>query len=240
MRPATRYEIKYRISPETAAEVQAWIARNMQPDANGEGGSSCYSVHSLYLDSADWRIFRETRNGNFSRFKLRARTYGFNDEAPVFLEVKARMGEAMTKSRAEVSRADGLRVLHGGLPECPSTPALENFRDHMDRYRAFPRVWVTYRRSAWVGGERGLVRVTFDTEIKMAPATPHMEEPERWYPLPDVRQLSILEMKYNGSYPRWMAETVRRFDLERKAMSKYRHAVDLLSSLEANRGEAAK
>lgn len=241
MKPATRYEIKYRITPEHAADVQAWIARYMEPDANGEGGSSCYSVHSLYLDSDDWRIFRETRNGNFSRFKLRARTYAFTPEAPVFLEVKSRDGEAMQKSRAEVPRAEALQILNGGLAaNLRSTPALDNFINHMDRYRAYPRAWVTYRRSAWVGGDRGLVRVTFDTEIKCAPSTPDMSEPPRWYLLPEVKHLVILELKYNGSYPAWVADCVRRFDLERKAMSKYRHAVDLLTSMQSSRGEAAK
>lgn len=242
MRPATRYEIKYRVPPEVASGVQDWIARYMEPDANGEGGSSRYSVHSLYLDNADWRIFRETRNGNFSRFKLRARTYAFTPDAPVFLEVKARDGEAMQKSRCEVPRAEAIRLLAGDMPTIKPSKALDNFRDHMDRYRAYPRAWVTYRRSAWVGGDRGLVRITFDTEIKAAPATEGLTEPPRWYLLPEVKHLVILELKYNGSYPAWVAETVRRFDLERKAMSKYRHAVELLTSMDRQpfHGEAAK
>ncbi|MFZ5477007.1 MAG: VTC domain-containing protein [Myxococcota bacterium] len=231
MRPATRFEIKYRISPDRAEAVRAWIARYMEPDANGEGGSSRYPVHSLYLDNADWRIFRETRNGNFSRFKLRARTYAFNATAPVFLEVKSRDGEAMQKSRAEVSREEAIRVLEGGLPTGKWDKATLNFRDHMDRYEAYPRAWVTYMRSAWVGGERGLVRITFDTEIRAAPPTRGLVEPVTWYPLPEVKGLVILEMKYSGSYPGWMADTVRRFDLERRSMSKYRHAVELLTGL---------
>ncbi len=231
MRKATRYEIKYRISPERAAEVRAWISRYMEPDAFGEGGSARYAVHSLYLDSPDWRIFRETRNGNFARFKLRARTYAFTERAPVFLEVKARAGEAMTKSRADVSRADAIAVLEGTFVPTRSSEALENFRTHMDRYRAVPRVWVTYDRSAWVGGDRGLVRITFDAEIRCAPATERLMEPPRWYPLPEVANLVVLEVKYSGSYPAWVADTVRRFDLERRAMSKYRHAVEVVTAL---------
>jgi hypothetical protein len=90
---------------------------------------------------------------------------------------------------------------------------------------------VTYQRSAWVGGDRGLVRVTFDTEIRCAPATGGLVEPALWYPLPEVKGLVILELKYNGSYPGWVAETVRKFDLERRAMSKYRHAVDVVTGL---------
>ena len=116
----------------------------MEPDAFGEGGSARYSVHSLYLDSADWRIYRETRNGNFSRFKLRARTYKFDDTTPVFLEVKARDGEAMQKTRAVVDRPEAISILDGRIPTSAKGFALENFRNHVDRYMAFPRVWVTY------------------------------------------------------------------------------------------------
>jgi hypothetical protein len=235
MRPSTRYEIKYRISREHAEAVRVWIARHMEPDAFGEGGAARYHVHSLYLDNADWRIYRETRNGTKTRFKLRARIYDFEGVSPAFLEVKARDGEAMTKTRAVVSRADARAVLSGQLPSCPDSAALRNFRDHTDRVRAYPRVWVTYVRSAWVGGDRGLVRVTFDSDIACAPPTEGLVAPTRWHLLPEVRDKVVLELKYTGSYPRWLAETIRTFDLERRAMSKYRQAVEHLGALAGGR-----
>lgn len=232
MRPSTRYEIKYRISPAQAEEIRRWLPRHMEADAFGEGGSSMYDVHSLYLDGADWSIYRDTRNGAFARFKLRARCYNFLPDSPVFMEVKARQGEAMTKTRAKVSRPDAVHILRGGIPRPEiENPALENFRKEMDRRRAYPRAWVTYRRSAWVGGERGLVRITFDDHIKCGVPTEDMSEPPRWWPLPEVKGLVVLEVKYNGSYPQWVAEMIRKYDLERKSMSKYRHAVDVLREL---------
>ena len=148
MRPSTRYEIKYRITPQRADAVRGWIARNMEPDAFGEGGSAQYPVHSLYLDDADWRIYKETRNGNQQRFKLRARIYDFAGISPAFLEVKARNGEAMTKSRAVVSRADACAILAGRVPDCPPSSPLDDFRNHVDRYRAYPRACAcTYPRT---------------------------------------------------------------------------------------------
>ena len=230
-----RFEIKYRLSPEQAAEMRAWIghAGHLAADANGEGGSAAYNVHSLYLDTADWGIYRETRAGLQQRYKLRARCYEWTAKARVFLEVKHRANEFMWKTRAEVSKGDAIRILNDEVPvETPTSFALENFRGLTDRRRAYPRVWVTYRRHAYVGGIRDLVRVTFDTRIKAAPPTFAMEEPPRWYALPEVAGLEILELKYTGSYPSWVADMVRRFDLERKAMSKFRHAVDLVTAPE--------
>lgn len=228
----TRYECKYRIPAKEAQPLLEWIAMRMRPDDFGEGGSASYSVHSLYLDDNRWSIYDDTRTGAFDRFKLRARTYGFTPGHNVFLEVKRREGELMWKTRAEVPRGEAIRILLGEAPRNLAwTPALEAFRAESDRRQAFPRVWVTYRRDAWVGEDRGkLVRITFDSNICCAPPTPDLSEPPRWHPLPEVEGVIILELKYNGSYPGWVADMIRQFELERKSMSKYRHSVDVLRS----------
>ena len=230
-----RFEIKYRLSPDEAERMRSWIRSTgyLKADEHGEGGSAAYNVHSLYLDTEDWGIYRETRAGLQQRYKLRARCYDFTPNARIFLEVKHRANEFMWKTRAEVAKPEAIRVLNGEVPLCtPSTPALENFRGLMDRRRGFPRLWITYRRHAYMGGARDLVRVTFDTRIQAAPPTSNLDEPAKWYPLPEVHGVEVLELKYTGSYPRWVAEMVRQFDLERRAMSKFRHGVDLLLDAE--------
>jgi hypothetical protein len=231
-----RFEIKYRLSLEQAAEMRAWIARlgHLSADEHGEGGSAAYNVHSLYLDTRDWAIYQETRAGLQQRYKVRARCYAFTPDAPIFLEVKHRTNEFMWKTRAEVVRSEAIRLVNGQVPlTTPSSPALENFRGLLDRRRLYPRVWVTYRRHAYVGGARDLVRVTFDTHICAAAATKNLVEPPRWSPLPEVAGMEVLELKYTGSYPKWTADMVRVFDLERRAMSKFRHGVDLLFDMKA-------
>jgi hypothetical protein len=193
----------------------------------------------LYLDSSDWSIYRDTRNGAFSRFKLRARCYTFEPSAPIFLEVKSREGESMRKTRAVLSHEEAVGLLWQGRPPRKSNPELENFRMWTDRREAVPRLWVTYRRFAFVARNRDLVRVTFDDEIACAPPTLEFREPSRWYGLPEVRGVSVLELKYHGSYPGWIADLVRRFGLERRAMSRYRHGVDLYRIHKARMDAAA-
>ena len=109
------FEIKYRVSPEKAEEMRAWIRHvgHLKADEHGEGGSAAYNVHSLYLDSRQCGIYDETRAGQQQRYKLRARCYEFTPNAPVFLEVKHRANEFMWKTRAEVSKADACRILAG-------------------------------------------------------------------------------------------------------------------------------
>lgn len=241
MKLPTRYEIKYRISPRHAQAVSEWLKNVMEPDANGEGGSPIYNVHSLYLDGDDWSIYQDTDSGLFRRFKLRARTYTFRDDSPVFLEVKQRAGESMWKSRGEVSRAEAIRLLKGEPSQEPITPAVAEFLAQRDLRDAKSKAWVTYRREAWLAPDRGqMVRVTFDTKIRCAPPTEDLSEPPIWYRLPEVRNVSVLELKFAGSYPGWIAEMVRIFDLERKSMSKYRYAVEVLRSSEAELAKLAE
>jgi hypothetical protein len=229
----TRFEIKYRIEPALGARLRAWLEHygHVQADEHGEGGTAAYNVHSLYLDSPDWSIYRDTRNGLFSRFKLRARTYAFTPDASVFLEVKHRAGEAMWKTRAGVPRSEAVTILEGQLPNVKPSAALDNFRMQMDLRRAYPRCWVSYRRHAYVGGTRDLVRITFDTAIVAAPPTPRLTEPPRWHLLPEVRTLEVLELKYSGAYPGWVGDMIRHFHLNRWSMSKYRQGVDVVRGL---------
>jgi SPX domain protein involved in polyphosphate accumulation len=232
-----RYEIKYRVSPERAAAVRRYVRQLMQPDEYSTGAVPTYAVHSLYLDGADWSIYTDTLNGNFSRFKLRARTYSFAADAPWFLEVKSRAGEAMFKTRARVSRDEARQLLWGeARSQRALSEGLEHFRSQLLQRDAFPREWVTYKREAYVGGHRDLVRVTFDTEIACAPVTADLAEPERWVVVPESRDEVILEVKYSGSYPAWVADMIRRFGLQRGSMSKYRHAVETLYQPQSGAG----
>lgn len=230
-----RFEIKYRLGEDHAEAVRAWIARSghLQADEHGEGGSAAYNVHSLYLDNSDWAIYKETRAGLQQRYKLRARCYEWSSTARVFLEVKHRAEEYMWKTRAEVTKHDAVRIVNNQVPvDARPSDALDNFRALMDRRHAYPRVWVTYRRHAYVGGVRDLVRVTFDTKIRAAPPTHDLSEPDKWFVVPDSAGIEILELKYSGSYPLWVGDMVRKFDLERKAFSKFRHGIDLITDPE--------
>lgn len=232
MRPAVRYEIKYRLSPRHAEDVVRHISRYMKADEYGEGGSARYPVHSLYLDSPDYGCYWDTAKKAYSRYKIRARCYNFEPERNFFLEIKSRSGEAMTKSRGQATLPETLDVLSGLLPLTPRTrpdPGLDAFLRARDARRARPVAWVTYQRAAYVGGERSLVRVTFDTEIRAALPTADLAEPQQWFDLPEVTGLTVLEVKYTGSYPAWVAEAVRRCGLVRMSMSKYRQGIDVLA-----------
>ena len=192
----------------------------------------------MYCYYPGLRTYRAKVEGAFIRFKLRARCYNFQPARSFFLEVKARQGEAMTKTRALCSLEETRRLLEGAERDRDDA-AMVNFCRERDNLRARPAAWITYDRAAYVGGERSLVRVTFDSDIRVGLPTADLSEPGRWYALPEVKGAVVLEIKYTGSYPMWVAETIRRFGLVRSSMSKYRQGIDVLTDYDLLPGNRA-
>ncbi len=195
------------------------------------GSSREYSVCSLYFDTDDLRFYRQTKCGAKTRFKLRVRTYSDDADAPVFLEVKARIDRVVTKRRVRLGRAEAVALLAEQTPwweVCrPREHAdnLEHFVGQMALTRCKPIVRVRYLREAYVGVDPEPVRVTFDTRLHYQPTLrPDLRHAGGcWNPVP-VGGV-ILEIKFTGAAPAWVEHMVCAFNLERLSCCKYARAV---------------
>ena len=226
-----RYECKYVISESTATEIRAYARPYVDPDPyTAASPDHSYDINSLYLDSSDLRLFSETQEGQLNRIKLRIRTYDEAVESPVFLEIKRRYNTQVLKGRARITRADMAAILAGGAPD---TRALasdqrachEEFVGWMARLLARPVVWVRYRREAYVGSYHRDIRITMDRDLACAP-TDNTAGPGQilsWLPVESRRV--VLEVKFDESYPDWVARLIQRFRLEKRSYSKYGRSV---------------
>lgn len=231
-----RFEVKYRVSELQATAIRDYILPYVSVDAHVRQGSH-YPINSLYYDSPSLMLYRDSATGVKNRFKLRVRAYGDAPGQPAFFEIKRRIDGAVRKSRGKLSGVQVQDFLHGisdgGLWDgigARDAEALHRFRDLMDRVCAAPKVYVRYMREAYVGREEGGVRVTFDREIHTAP----YDGPggNLWVGNGGWRPLAVsdvvLEVKFNGAFPHWILDMIRRFDLLRCSMSKYVAGVDIL------------
>jgi hypothetical protein len=202
------------------------------PVDNAEG----YHVHSLYLDSPHYALYRETSDGVKNRYKLRMRFYDEAALAPVFLEVKTRTTESIHKLRAIVPKPAAEALLSGRRlnerdlvsPTEKSVRALEEFSQRAASLSAQGRAFVSYRREAYMALDAEEVRVTFDRHIAGLPydAARGLQLPgDRAEVYPDK---VVVELKYSGQVPKWMSALVRDFGLQRTSFPKYVHAVDAL------------
>lgn len=231
MRPFRRYECKYLVSEHRAAQICRYIHPFVAVDPfAARSQDRSYDIQSLYLDDPGLRLFWATREGQANRLKLRIRDYGGDDKAKVFLEIKRRRNRLVLKERARLDKPVLQRALAGGSSDTNGLPAseracYERFMSLVAGWTARPLVWVKYRREAYVGSYNPGLRITFDRDLRCAPALSEGSDgpSEPWRPLENRRV--VLELKFDAAFPDWIRRLVERFDLRQRSYSKYCYAV---------------
>lgn len=228
----SRYELKYVISESKARAVEQYVAAYLDEDRYTKlQPSGFYPIVSLYLDSEDLQLCRESITGKLNRFKLRIRSYTDDHSYPRFLEIKRRSNTVIIKSRYRVKHRDIKPMLAGVFvdPQYYGTDEkiLRQFQLYVRCLNAAPAVLVRYRRRAYEGDSRTRVRVTFDRELSYNVT----DEPDvrfngaGW----QLHKLSldniILEIKFTGCYPAWLSTMAEYFELRQQSMSKYANSL---------------
>ena len=232
-----RFELKFLVTEEVARAMREYVRSYLVPDEFAAKNSTlAYPNHSLYLDSPDLQTYWDVVNGNSNRYKLRLRYYDDNPAAPIFFEIKRRVGSAIFKERGAVKRDCVASLLGGQLPESDhlilSHPlqlgALQNFSRLVQQNQATPKTHVSYLREAWMSPADNSVRVTFDREIQINPhfepvITTRMNQPI----LPWDGQV-VLELKFTRRFPDWFLGMVRSHNVVQCGVAKYAEGVTLL------------
>lgn len=226
----SRHELKYFITEAQAAAIKQSIAPFMKLDKYCRNQpSQSYPIVSLYLDSKDMRLCRESVTGDKNRFKLRIRSYTDASDYPRFFEIKRRVGTIIIKSRTRVFEHSIPELLAGRFPPPEGNDleeqALRQFLLYARTIGAGPLVRVRYRRQAFVGKVDKRVRITLDRDLCTNPTSvPTVElNGMGWRPL-RLRGV-ILEIKFTGQYPPWIGRMVRYYNLRAKSISKYVNCV---------------
>lgn len=232
-----RYERKYTVTEPMAAAIRHFASAYLVHDEHMRGcGADGYRVCSLYLDSPQLELYRQSCDGVKNRFKLRIRFYEESPGSPAFLEIKRRTTETVHKLRSIVSKPVAERMLAGeridvsDLTSCGdgSRLALNEFLAYRDRLNADGVVYVDYMREAFVSQSAEAVRVTFDRYIvaRKYSCGDGLSVP-RDSSLPVTNHV-VLELKYNGRAPRWMHDLATTFNLQRLSFPKYVRCADTM------------
>ena len=231
-----RYELKYRISESKATAVTEFIKPYLHLDRYSKlQPKGTYPIVSLYLDSGNLHLCRESLSGKKNRFKLRIRSYSDDLDKPRFFEIKRRMNNVIIKSRVRVMDHNVASVLAGQfVPEQKfktDEDALRQFMLYVNSINAVPVVLIRYMRQAFESDSDNRVRVTFDRRLCYNVTT----EPKvrlncsgwQHHPIDAV----ILEIKFTNRYPAWLSRMVKCFNLDQQSTSKYATSVKHSCSL---------
>lgn len=232
-----RYERKFVVTESAANSIQCFVATYLDFDEHMAGREQeGYRVCSLYLDTPDLALYRQSTEGIKNRRKLRIRIYDDRPDGFAFLEIKKRTGETVHKLRATVGKLACEAMLRGEHLEVADLwsigdvglRALDEFCEFKDRYAADGVVYVDYHRVAYVSRTADNSRVTFDRHLVARPylSSDGLRPLQTATPV-DLRGV-VLELKYNGRAPRWMHDLIRTFNLQRCSFPKYVYCADAL------------
>ncbi|MHC4330235.1 MAG: VTC domain-containing protein [Planctomycetota bacterium] len=230
---ACRYELKYHITESKAEAIAQFIKPFLQLDRYCKlQRSGDYPIVSLYLDSGDLQLCRESLRGHKNRFKLRIRSYTDETDYPRFFEIKRRMNTIIIKSRARVMNPD-VPTLLAGLPLPPQNytadlETINQFQLYAGSIKAKPAVLVRYMRQAYECDSENRVRVTFDRKLaySITNATQIRLGGRGWQLNPFTTGGVILEIKFTDRYPVWLSQMVKCFNLRARSISKYASSLD--------------
>lgn len=235
-----RFEAKYIIPRQLVEPIKSFIRPYCEMDKHCDAGGGSYFINTLQLDTPSLSLHYAKEREATHRFKLRVRTYGNPPgDAPVFLEIKRKYFERVFKSRACIPFGEwkpgvlGRRASELNLKAVKEREAFRDFVRLYEEIGAEPRVYVRYRREAFVGLFDHYARVTFDSRLCYQPVF----DMYNWGGagkfismdsglVRNRRESSlVLEVKCTEQVPTWMIELVQEFDLIRCGNCKYSTAI---------------
>lgn len=211
-----RYEKKYPISAAQKGNLLQAVQNYLVPDSHGRS-----RISSLYLDTPDFLLIRNSIDARTYKEKLRLRTYGRPGPGDkIFFEIKKKFQGVVYKRRVSMSLQEAEEYLQTG-----KKPVESQIMREIDYAMQFygkpqPAMLVSYDRDAFYGKEDGGLRLTFDSNVCYD--TQHLK---LGYPkggtmiLPPNR--FILEIKTEGAMPLWLSHTLNELEIYPASFSKY-------------------
>ncbi|MGX2994008.1 VTC domain-containing protein [Streptomyces sp. JNUCC 64] len=232
MHAFNRFELKYLVPVERAAEIRDELAGRMDRDPHSPVGG--YGVWSLYYDTPRLRFYWEKIEGLKFRRKLRIRHYGtpdgITDASRVCVEIKQRVNRVTQKRRITLPYGEARRLCDGRrlIPHAERESAfVQEVLELIVRLDLRATAITGYQREALVGrgADTGL-RVTFDRRVRGRDRDFHLgtETPENRFTIPP--HLAVMEVKVNERTPYWITDLAARRNLDLVRISKYVQSIE--------------
>ena len=227
-----RIEKKYLLSEAQYEGLFQRIGRHLKPDAFGRS-----TVMSLYLDTPDHRMIRQSIEAVDYKEKLRLRSYGTaRADSTVFLEMKKKYGGVVYKRRAAMTLAEAEQYLYHGIKPFESQIMAEIDWAMRLYGRPGPAMMIACEREAWFDEAHPDLRLTFDRNIRCRENELRLDRGSAGICLlPE--QTVLLEIKTAGAMPLWLAEALDAEGILPGSFSKYGAAY--ARSLEKKRNPVA-
>ena len=221
-----RVEKKYRLTPALKDALLQEVGCHLTPDAHGRN-----TICSLYLDTPDHLIIRNSIIARTYKEKLRLRSYGTpTPDEHVFLEIKKKFKGVVYKRRVILTNAEAMAYIAGG-PKPLDCQIMSEIDYAMHFYRhPQPAMLIAYEREAYFDKDLPSLRLTFDTNVRYRTDDLHLDHGHHGtLLLPD--DVILMEIKTDGAMPMWLARALSNCGIKPSSFSKYGTAYSICEGL---------
>ena len=214
-----RYELKYTLNRQQTESFKEKLKGHMEIDKFGKT-----SIASLYYDTPNYYLIRNSLEKPEFKEKIRLRSYGLATESsPVFLELKRKAYGIVYKRRVQstVPQVNSFFEKEGDV----TAPGQINdeitaFRDHYDNLE--PACLIIYDRTAYYQPD-GDLRITIDENPRYRVDQLDLTSSMDGTPLLKDGD-SILEIKVQEAMPLWLCSILSEGVIFKGSFSKYGEA----------------
>lgn len=211
-----RIEKKYRITQAQKAGLLSEVREHLIEDTHGQN-----TICSLYLDTPDHLLIRNSIDAEAYKEKLRIRSYGTpNADSRVFLEIKKKYKGIVYKRRVSMTLEDVQLYLDCG--QKPMESQIMSEIDYAMRFYNYPKpaMLIAYEREAFYLKEFPNVRLTFDAAVRYRNEDLYLEHGAEGKKLISDDTF-LLEIKTDGAMPLWLSRALGKYEIRPSSFSKY-------------------
>lgn len=215
-----RKENKYLLSWTQYEKLREKTASYLEEDEYG-----LHTISSIYYDTADFHLIRQSIEKPRYKEKFRLRTYGTpQDDSLAFLEIKKKYYGVVYKRRICLDYLEALTYRSGDpLHLSEKDQQIKREIDWvLTRYQLSPAVLIAYDRRALqpIGGFDPDFRITFDFDMRFRDNDLDVRKGSGGT-LIDPQVDVLMEVKALGAYPLWFTAILAELRIYQASFSKY-------------------
>ena len=214
-----RYEKKYRLNKDEYSALFSIIRDKLVPDKYGVN-----TICSLYLDTPDFLLIRNSIDAVSYKEKLRLRSYGIpNADKKIFFEIKKKYKGIVYKRRVSMCLNEAFEYIDTQCP--PFDSQIMREIDYAMHFYSQPKptACILCEREAYFSAEDQNIRLTFDKDLRYRRDFPNENNILEGIPiLPEDEY--IMEIKTPGAMPLWLSSALAECKIYPAKFSKYAHA----------------
>lgn len=224
-----RIEKKYLLTEEQYNELFKKIESYLLKDKYFES-----TICNIYYDTCNNDLILSSMEKPLYKEKIRLRSYYVPDmDSKVFLEIKKKYKEIVSKRRVELTLKDFYEYEENKtIPEC-NKQIMEELDYCFNKYNLIPSLFVGYDRKSYYSKEDRSLRITIDTNIRSRTEDLKLELGDSGKLLFKEKKY-LMEVKVLGSFPIWFVEIMNSLKIYPTSFSKYGEIYKTLNKEEKN------